>query len=583
IEADIVSEIHKYVTGISDQHPDVQFGDSQAQGHFCGYLAAHRQVDVYKTIRLDQLHRTSPTCRLCRVLVETIDQQEINQNWEHTTLTIVPTYYRDTFFVTGLNPDTGAVEHSSLFFLFTPSEFSATADFPFMVGFGMEVVPGDTSTDSSLAWAKEKIKTCISDHACSHGARASSLLTRVLDVSYRSGHEGTVKLLATDRQDATYACLSHCWGDTSRMLKTTTETLSSHLNGIAIADLPRSFQDAVDITRRLGIRYLWVDSLCIIQDCKKDWDSEAQRMAEIYEGSHVTIATTDSLNGDGGCYRRPTKEINHGTIWYTGDDGEKIAIYSRQPHDHFKMKMDGREGSGGDESSPPLWKRGWVYQERLLSLRVLHFCRRDLLSECRAGNQCQCGKREPEVGPKETFAQLLTGDAALDSRQSHRGWWAMTRQYSQLRLTFEKDVLLALSGIARRIGDTRPTEDDYLCGIWKSTLPYGLLWYVPDPNLESPAGSYPQRASDPRVPSWSWASVVGPIRWWLPSPDFALFAAQASPISVRCLWFKPDMGLVLRPTDEGKFERIGLVHGWRGGELLTSQQLRQLVGTIEVV
>ncbi|KAK8062785.1 hypothetical protein PG997_014882 [Apiospora hydei] len=331
------------------------------------------------------------------------------------------------------------------------------------------------------------------------------------------------------------------------------------------------------------------------------------------------------------------------------------------------MKMDGREGSGGDESPPPLLKRGWVYQERLLSPRVLHFCRRELLFECRAGNQCQCGEREPEVGPKEIFAQLLTGDAALDSRQSHRGWWAMTRQYSQLRLTFEKDVLLALSGIAWRIGDTRPAEDDYLCGIWKSTLPYGLLWYVPDPNLESPAGSYPQRASDPRVPSWSWASIVGPIRWWLPSPhwnrnlvevdhaqcttdtgdgygqvvgaslkltgpilaselawqplvsrppgdrkepnnastwhlpalselanrpvdseysfhpDFALFTEQASPISVRCLWFKPDMALVLRPTDEGKFERIGLVHDWGGGELLTSQQLRQLLGTIKVV
>ncbi|KAK8062786.1 heterokaryon incompatibility protein-domain-containing protein [Apiospora hydei] len=98
------------------------------------------------------------------------------------------------------------------------------------------------------------------------------------------------------------------------MLKTTTETLSSHLNGIAIADLPQSFQDAVDITRRLGIRYLWIDSLCIIQDCKKDWDSEAQRMAEIYESSHVTIAATDSLNGDGGCYRRPTKELNHDAI-----------------------------------------------------------------------------------------------------------------------------------------------------------------------------------------------------------------------------------------------------------------------------
>ncbi|KAK8137310.1 hypothetical protein PG984_005250 [Apiospora sp. TS-2023a] len=649
IDPDTLSEISEYADRQVGFIPGLVL---EADIHFCEYLAAldgPRKV----TIGLELLQVASQTCGVCRLLVEVTDQQDIDRSWNHIILTMVTVDSRDTFFVTGSNAATGAIEHSSLFFL---------AYLPITVVNGLDVLPCDTSSEISFSWAKEQIESCVSNHDCSHGTRTSLLPTRVLGVTSQHGQD-MIKLLVTDRQDATYACLSHCWGNTSHMIKTKTHNLQSYLEGIRIADLPQTFQDAVDITRRLGIRYLWIDSLCIIQDSKEDWDAEAQRMADIYEGSYITIAATDSANGDGGCYRHhQPKNSDHNPIWYTTEDGEGLPVFSRQPHQHFKMNLESIEAPKGNDF--PLLRRGWALQERLLSPRVLHFCHRELLFECRAGNQCQCGERKPEIGLKETFAKLLAGDTALDTRQYDRGWWAVTGQYTQLSLTFRKDMLLALSGIARRIGEVRPAGD-YLGGIWKSTLPYGLLWFVPHLKLDDRSTDlypHPHHASDLRVPSWSWASVVGPIRWELPGPrwnqdlveiehaecttdagddgygqilraslkltgpilaseltwgplnpvfyemglfdwrlpelsefvgrsqysffpDYAFFAGQESPISVLCLWFMPDVVLVLKgAADEGKFERIGLLHLYLEDSVaLTSERLRQQFGTIELV
>ncbi|KAK6844272.1 hypothetical protein PG995_014382 [Apiospora arundinis] len=648
------SKISKY-----DEQPRLGLGFTEVDGHFCDYLDRYPGYqDFTCMIRQETLHDATPRCCACHLLVEAIDQQVTNSNWDNVILAMVGTHLHDTFFVTGVNRVTGEIEHSSPFFLFSNSDISATALFPFRVTNNLDILPCDTSSNDSLVWAKEQIKSCLSEHNCSSDTRRSSLPTRVLDL-FAQGGQGMIKLLITNQQRAPYTCLSHCWGNTGRMTKTTTDNLKSRLEGINIADLPRTFRDAVDITRRLGIQYLWIDSLCIIQDCDQDWRSEARRMADIYEGSYVTIAATDSADGDGGCYRH-LEEARCSAISVTGDGGKRIDIYSRQPHQHFNISLETAKSSRSVVS--PLLKRCWVFQERLLSPRVLHFCSRELLFECRAGNKCQCGEREFESGLKETFAQLLVGDAALDSHQTARGWWAITRQYSQLQLTFRKDVLLALSGIARRIGDTRPA-DEYLAGIWKSTLPYSLLWYVQDENLDKTADSNAYRTPGLHIPSWSWASANGRIRWELPGPhwnqhlvevknaqcttdtgdgygqirrsslrltgptlfsiltrkpsklgfgdgqesgilswylpelseitksssysfypDHGVTTEQASPISVLCLWFKPNVMLVLKGAAGGKFERIGLLRQvYYDYKALATHELRQRLRTIELV
>lgn len=119
--------------------------------------------------------------------------------------------------------------------------------------------------------------------------------TRIIDVGLDAILQN---IFLTTLQDdrAQYVTLSHCWGDTSTILTTTKDTIEQRRRNIPFSELPRTFQDAVQITRALGLRYLWIDSLCIIQDDKDDWQFESAKMAEIYLGSCLTIAATASVD-----------------------------------------------------------------------------------------------------------------------------------------------------------------------------------------------------------------------------------------------------------------------------------------------
>ncbi|ORY09011.1 heterokaryon incompatibility protein-domain-containing protein, partial [Clohesyomyces aquaticus] len=126
------------------------------------------------------------------------------------------------------------------------------------------------------------------------------LPTRVIDVG-TNADGATVRLVETKRRRDHYIALSHCWGPpTKRPLCTSKATFPQHLAGIHISSLPKTFRDAVAITRLLNLRYLWIDSLCIIQDDRNDWSMEAPRMGAFYSGAHLVIAASgarDSTEG----------------------------------------------------------------------------------------------------------------------------------------------------------------------------------------------------------------------------------------------------------------------------------------------
>jgi len=132
-----------------------------------------------------------------------------------------------------------------------------------------------------------------------------SLPTRVLDVGDDSSQH--VVLIETGSRQGRYVALSHCWGPPEkRPLRTTKNTLTDHLDGIAIEALPKTFKDAVTITRALGVRYLWIDSLCIMQDSQEDWEKEASQMREVYQFSYCNIAGTDARDStEGLIFDRP--------------------------------------------------------------------------------------------------------------------------------------------------------------------------------------------------------------------------------------------------------------------------------------
>jgi hypothetical protein len=209
-----------------------------------------------------------------------------------------------------------------------------------------------------------------------------------------------------------YTCLSHCWG-TLQLLKTQTHSIKKHRQTIPWDVLPRTFKHAIELTRRLGIKHIWIDSLCILQDDEQDWALESAKMASIYSNAYLTLAATNSKDADGG--------LSH-TI-------EVPFEFVLQP---FKKSIFVTPAT--HQGSSPLLLRGWVLQERLLSPRVVHFNNDELAWECNSITDCECGQDHP-LGDGTTF----TDKPPL--------WRTIVEQFSHLLLTKPEDKLPALSGV----------------------------------------------------------------------------------------------------------------------------------------
>jgi hypothetical protein len=160
----------------------------------------------------------------------------------------------------------------------------------------------------------------------------------------------------------------HRWGaDTACALRNNVEFL---LPGLDFEQLPKNFQDAITTTRLLGIRYLWIDSLCIIQDDEEDWLRESVNMEKVYSSAYVTIAATSSKSDEGFLHRSPT---------YFARLPDSVEL--RQAA--FLSRMEG--DFERDVEKGELNQRAWVLQERFLSPRIIHFASAQTYWECGSG------------------------------------------------------------------------------------------------------------------------------------------------------------------------------------------------------
>ncbi|KAI1476307.1 HET-domain-containing protein [Daldinia eschscholtzii] len=274
--------------------------------------------------------------------------------------------------------------------------------------------------------------------------------SRLIDVS---SWNAKLLLRCEVPKESPFVALSHCWGG-SQPLKTTTSNIESHRIGIAPEDLPATFRDAVIITKTLGLRFLWIDSLCIIQDDKDDWEQESSQMEKIYGRADVRL---DS--------KSPPVE----------------SIY-RVASDHINHR---------DE---PLDYRAWAFQERLMAQRFLSFGTREMMWTCRTHSLCECGwvSFQPSHPNKLNLEDML----GLLSHWGLTTLWVnnIVIPYTRRKLTIQSDKLVALSAVASRFksyyGGT------YLAGLWEEDLVYGLLWMT--------KGGKPENFE---APSWSWISV----------------------------------------------------------------------------
>ncbi|KAF2434126.1 HET-domain-containing protein [Tothia fuscella] len=371
------------------------------------------------------------------------------------------------------------------------------------------------------------------------------LPNRILDIGWVEGAPPTVRLispLGDTRRN--YATLSHCWGRT-QPLRTLRSNIVRFHKKIKWSALPKTFVDAIYIARRRSLKYLWIDSLCIIQDSAQDWEEQSAQMGSIYRNCDICIAASASSDASGGCFRardglhnRPVK------LWETAPDVLLPKVY-----DGTLYAL-----SAGDNVIPeePLEKRAWVLQEKLLSPRCISFTKTGVTWSCLTADVSEevphmmHGFSNLSHGTKFNYKQIfhagisglldLSSETSDDQIHFYPSWMLIAEQYSQRKLTKSSDRLAALTGVA--IEFEQAASDHFFAGLWRRYLWRELLWTVYSPTsprfgrlpLDDPSPSRPQR--DFTAPSWSWAAVDGAIEYF---PMFPIDAPSEHEVLITVL------------------------------------------------
>lgn len=333
------------------------------------------------------------------------------------------------------------------------------------------ILVADTSSDASFQNASQWLRDCCNSHYECGSGQEQPLPTRVLDI----GLDPYVRIHESNKGVGRYVCLSYCWGTTpSIVLKTSQQNLLAMKTQIPWSDLPKTFQDTINVIRKLHVRWLWVDSLCITQDDMDDWRKESGAMASIYQNAYITIMATASSDAEGGCFTLPSHQIHDShkietdkyNIAVVDFDGKPVEAYAR-----IGLKLFFGSFTTGTKwiknSLPPL-SRAWVHQERLMSPRVLHFAGYELIWEWQKVTTCECGaSNETQSSPKVEYAScFMSGPYYSDAH-----WSRLVAAHLNLEMIFEKDLLPTLSGFAKqRLSSLSHLGDEYLAGLWKTSL-----------------------------------------------------------------------------------------------------------------
>lgn len=218
-------------------------------------------------------------------------------------------------------------------------------------------LPIQTWSESSIRLARRWLKNCNESHEdCRLRPGTGEGVfrpTRLIDIGSSEGLRPKLCLGVDQPEDILYFTLSHCWGNiaTYKLLQ---ENLSMLKNeGIELHKLSKTFRQAIEVTRELGGRYIWIDSLCIIQDSTEDWRSESALMAQIYSHSFCNIAASGAKDGNEGLFFErdpfPVKQIK---VCQEDSVGTHIIITD---YEYMSRVRD----------EAPLSRRGWVFQEKL--------------------------------------------------------------------------------------------------------------------------------------------------------------------------------------------------------------------------
>jgi hypothetical protein len=374
----------------------------------------------------------------------------------------------------------------------------------------------NTYSEQNLELIRSWVTQCTSQHEnCGRGrTRLPYQPSRLLCI----GASGDIWRLCITSEEESHSSkkwisLSYQWGKHQQLILTNTN-LQELRTDQHISALPKTFRDAVLVARSLGVEYLWIDALCIIQDSPTDWQQESLGMRSVYANSYCTIAADWAPDPTFGLFcERDVDLLRCGHIptnWMSQSrDLSTVKILVQGTWD-FEIKMS------------PLQSRGWALQERILPPRVIHFTDSQIFWECDTTKSCEAYEKTPfeYISSPDIFGtqqndriyawlikvhlqEPLSAPKSKMSMSLFRIWTEIASDYSRRNLTVPGDKLVALAGMAGLFQEL--SSDEYLAGIWRSNIWEGLLWKPRDRNsFVSPIY---------RAPTWSFAAMNGGVYW----------------------------------------------------------------------
>ncbi|KAF2014512.1 HET-domain-containing protein [Aaosphaeria arxii CBS 175.79] len=319
---------------------------------------------------------------------------------------------------------------------------------------------------------------------------------RILDIG--NSPNDRVRVIETNDIASPYCALSHCWGPPEKKPMCLDSASKTRLSaGIYDHELPKTFREAISITRALGTRYLWIDCLCIIQDSAEDWAEESQRMGLIYERSLFRIAACGARDSTEGCFldmsnigKRVLVDEEKADVLEKFPLPEKVrpntvtASPKGEPSRfvYFRGQPEQRVDHDGPDDSA-LGGRAWAFQESLLSRRTVNCLVNNLTWECKEQTLDQ---RDCDSGQNYIAVDYSTWECSIE-------------RYTRCELTYESDRLIALSGYVNELSKTR--QDSYELGLWTAGLPMQLLWRISHHEMGMKGIE--------NLPSWTWARLPG--------------------------------------------------------------------------
>jgi hypothetical protein len=382
--------------------------------------------------------------------------------------------------------------------------------------------PLDVSTcptsSKSIDIAKQWVQDCLHMHPQCSRADDMPLPTRVVDVGPES-EAASPRLLVTRGRSGKYVTLSHCWG-TSYRVTLTKNNLPKFEEAILLNKLPKTFQDAIQLTRLLGVQYLWIDALCIVQDDQNDWKRESAAMCSVFENAIFSISAVVASDSHSGVLHERSPHSVQVEV-------NAMQVGVRQKLDSLPEAM----------ARSRLETRGWCYQERLLPKGILHVAPAQMYWECATHTASETRPSGEPSGQTATSHTSVAKQASCSSRSNPvsfcREWLHLVSVYSARQVTRPSDRLPAIAGLADK-AQKENVDSHYLQGLWSYDLHAGLLWkrkllahgkLIPsrDKYFARSSTSSTERPRRPIARSWSWASTNDAVEF----PTIGVYNARS--------------------------------------------------------